>query len=123
MKKRNLLVAALLATTVLPLNYAMSAAVDVEASTGDAALVVHTAPPELRHEDMPPQPGDTYVWVRGYWSWKGRWVWVPGHWEVPQEGYSAWEPGTWVKVDGGWRWKTGRWTKTTVTTTRTTTHD
>jgi hypothetical protein len=116
MKKRHLLLAAFAAAFLPLVEYAYCASVDVEATTGDTTIVVKE-PPAMRRETIPAAPEPEYVWVNGYWAWRGRWVWVPGHWEVPPSDYTAWEGGTWVRVDGGWRWKPGRWVRTTTTTT------
>ena len=65
------------------------------------------APPVLREERWAPRPG--FVWVRGYWDWRGdQWAWMPGHYERERVGYiwrdPRWEPrdGVYVRVEGTW---------------------
>ncbi len=42
------------------------------------------APPPPPVYDVPPCPGEGYVWVDGFWnSWGGRYHWRPGYWRAP----------------------------------------
>ena len=65
------------------------------------------APPAVRVERYRPRPG--YVWVNGYWDWRGdNYVWISGRYERQRRGYRwrdrRWEQrdGAWIFVDGGW---------------------
>jgi hypothetical protein len=63
-----------------------------------AGIRVTIAPPAPREESAPPPPAPAYLWIPGYWAWRGgMYVWVPGHWA-----YSKWEhrPGHWRREDG-----------------------
>ncbi|HEX8108657.1 MAG TPA: hypothetical protein VF516_13075, partial [Kofleriaceae bacterium] len=54
---------------------------------------VDSMPPEPLYEQMTPSPGESFVWIDGYWHWNGyEWVWVNGRWEHDQAGYVYVEP-------------------------------
>ena len=62
-------------------------------------------------ETVPPQPGPSYVWVPGSYTWQPvsrTYVWVPGHWTIPPRGY-AWVPGHWETQANGNVWVDGYW--------------
>lgn len=71
-------------------------------------VVVQTAPPPLRVEAVP-APRVGYVWVPGYWDWRGhRHVWVGGLWVRHRPGYRYYKP-RWVERGGRWSLERGRW--------------
>lgn len=71
-------------------------------------VVINVPPPPLRHELLPP-PRRGYVWVPGYWDWRGRrHVWVAGAWLRERRGYH-YRPHTWIERNGGWYMDRGRW--------------
>jgi hypothetical protein len=70
---------------------------------------VTVIPPVAQAETIPPAPAPTYIWMGGYWSWNGTWIWVPGRWVLPPRPGVVWEPGVWVRINGGWRWRPGYW--------------
>ena len=73
-----------------------------------AEVYVNIAPPAPRYEVVP-APRHGYVWVPGYWDWRGnRHVWLRGHWERERHGY-YWHPNRWVEHDGRWVLERGRW--------------
>jgi hypothetical protein len=50
-------------------------------------VIVDYPPPPARVERVPPDPGETCVWVDGHWEWRGRqWEWMTGDWVVPPPG-------------------------------------
>ena len=72
--------------------------------------VVHVKPPRDIEERQEPSPGPAYVWIPGHYRWvKTSFEWVPGHWEVPPHEHAVWVPYKWVKQNGGWVLKDGRW--------------
>jgi hypothetical protein len=75
-----------------------------------AAVYVTVAPPAPRYEVVP-SPRRGYVWVPGYWDWRGnRHVWVSGHWVRERRGYH-YESARWVERDGRWYMERGRWNR------------
>jgi hypothetical protein len=69
---------------------------------------VRVAPPPPREEAIPViRPG--YVWVPGYWDWRGnRHVWVNGTWVHGRAGYHYAQP-TWIHEGDHWRLQRGGW--------------
>ncbi|HVY69912.1 MAG TPA: hypothetical protein VHH73_08275, partial [Verrucomicrobiae bacterium] len=55
----------------------------VVASAPPPQIIVQQAPPAPIVEVRPIMPGPGYIWVGGYWEWRGRWVWSRGHWGYP----------------------------------------
>jgi hypothetical protein len=99
MWKRRLLLGALATASigVLPVQAA-----------ADVGLFVDIAPPASRYEVVP-APRAGYVWVPGYWDWRGNHhVWTRGHWERERHGY-YWHPNRWEERDGRWAFERGRW--------------
>ena len=77
-------------------------------STAAAEVFVRVAPPAARVE-VAPEPRRGYVWVPGYWDWRGhRHVWVNGHWVRERRGYVYYAP-RWVERNGGWYMERERW--------------
>jgi WXXGXW repeat (2 copies)/Thrombospondin type 3 repeat len=75
-----------------------------------ADVVVHVAPPPLRAERVPP-PRRGYVWVPGYWDWRGnRHIWIRGNWVQERPGYMYNRP-AWVERDGRWHMQRGEWAR------------
>jgi hypothetical protein len=65
------------------------------AAHGNVDFYVNVAPPPLRYEVVP-APRLGWVWVPGYWDWRGnRYFWVPGHHMRHRHGY-YYEPARWV---------------------------
>lgn len=67
------------------------------------------APPPPRVEAGVAQPGPDFVWISGFWAWKGgRYAWISGYWVKSRPG-KAWVPGHWEKRGRVWVWVKGRW--------------
>ena len=76
-----------------------AAAVDIQLNFG---------PPPARYEVVP-APRRGYVWVPGYWDWRGHHhAWISGGWVRERPGY-AYQPNRWVERDGRWNLERGRW--------------
>ena len=76
-----------------------------------SAVQAPPPPPAAPLETVPAQPGPTYVWVPGAYTWQSAtrtYVWVPGHWTVPPQGY-VWVPGHWETQANGTVWVDGQW--------------
>jgi hypothetical protein len=79
---------------------------------GPRVGVVYVAarPPVERVEVIPAAPGAEFVWIRGYWSYRGsEYAWVPGRWERPVEGRREWVPHHWEHDRNGWYLVEGHW--------------
>ncbi|QNK67159.1 YXWGXW repeat-containing protein [Variovorax sp. PAMC26660] len=101
MRITNILLAATLAASALPVLAQVSVNINVPG-------IVQLPPPAPRYESLPrPRPGQ--VWVPGYWQWNERaYAWHPGYFVAARPNY-AYAPGEWVRDDGGWRWREGNW--------------
>ncbi|HLU67226.1 MAG TPA: YXWGXW repeat-containing protein [Kofleriaceae bacterium] len=76
-------------------------------ATAEPVYVVEEAPPPPREERVTPRAG--YVWVRGYWEYRGnQWTWKSGHWERTRTGYE-WQPGHWERRGSRYHWVEGQW--------------
>ena len=56
-------------------------------------------------------PGPGYVWIDGYWDWRGNRYnyWVPGRWERPPRRGAAWVGPHWDRRGGRHVWVRGYW--------------
>lgn len=77
-------------------------------------VYVQTPPPApaAQLEVVPAPPGPAYVWVPGYWAWRGPhrgYLWVPGHYTVPAGPGYVWAPGHWAPGPRGHIWIEGHW--------------
>jgi hypothetical protein len=73
-------------------------------------VYVARQPPVERVEVIPAAPGVGFVWIRGWWAWRGaEFAWTSGRWERPIEGRRVWEPHHWVHDHYGWYLVEGRW--------------
>jgi hypothetical protein len=88
---------------------AVAATLGAAAPASSAAdIYVQVAPPVPRYEVVP-TPRRGWVWVPGYWDWRGhRYDWVRGHWVRERPGYVYYGP-RWVERRGGWHMEHGRW--------------
>ena len=56
------------------------------------------------------RPGDSYIWVAGYYNWQGdHYQWVPGTWVRNPTPTAVWVPGRWQQTPGGYTWVSGHW--------------
>lgn len=99
MLKRKLLLGAMLASSIYVMPLPAAAQV---------GFYVDIAPPPVRYEPVPyHRPG--YVWVPGYWDWRGNGhVWVRGHYVRDRPGYVYYSP-RWEDRGGRWYLEHGRW--------------
>ena len=75
-----------------------------------AAIIVRIAPPAPRVE-LVPAPRRGYMWVPGYWDWRGkRHVWVKGAFLRERQGYRYVQP-AWQERDGRWQMNRGSWAR------------
>lgn len=77
-------------------------------ASAPAVVSVRIAPPPLRVEAIPVSRRG-YVWVPGFWDWRGhRHVWVRGTWVRERHGY-YYHPHRWEQRGDGWVLNRGRW--------------
>ena len=79
-------------------------------------VVVSGPPPAPVREDRPPPPSPSARWVAGYWHWTGmQYAWIPGHWEAPPAGATAWAPPRVTRAaDGRYVYESGSWTANSI---------
>jgi hypothetical protein len=95
----GLLIAALLAST---------AAVPAVGQIG--VVIGREPPPPMRYERRGPMPGQGYVWIDGYWNWRGgRYVWVPGRWDRPPYAGAYWSHPHYDRYEDGYHFHEGHW--------------
>lgn len=71
-------------------------------------LSIRVAPPPHRTEVLPAARRG-YIWVPGYWNWRGHHhVWVAGTWVRERRGY-VYRPHRWEQRGEGWYLNRGRW--------------
>lgn len=67
-------------------------------------------PPAARVEVVGRAPGAGFVWVPGYWGYRGNaYSWVPGFWGRPPHPRAVWEPGRWERRGNRYGYREGRW--------------
>src|SRR5258705_11810854 len=77
---------------------------------GYVGVYARTAPPPIRVESRGPAPGSGYVWINGYWGYRGNdYAWTAGRWERPPRGRRRWEEGRWEHRGDRYVWRDGRW--------------
>lgn len=76
-----------------------------------SVVFVHRAPPPRRVEVIEVRPGPEYIWVAGYWEWRGgEYFWVGGNWNRRPHPRARWDEGRWRHHRRhGWYWQPGRW--------------
>ena len=79
----------------------------VAAPVGVGFSVGIPAPPSLRAEVIGYRPGLGYVWIPGYWDWRGSsYFWVGGRWSLPPYRHAYWVAPRWERhryYRGLWR--------------------
>jgi hypothetical protein len=88
---------------------AVAAALGASAPASSAVDIhVQVAPPAPRYEAVP-APRRGWVWVPGYWDWRGhRYAWVQGQWVRERPGYVYHGP-RWTERGGRWHMDRGHW--------------
>jgi WXXGXW repeat (2 copies) len=83
----------------------------VAPSFGQVAVTVAFGPPALPVYELPPCPGDGFLWTPGYWAWDPDYgyYWVPGTWVAAPEPGLLWTPGWWGWDTGGFMFHDGFW--------------
>lgn len=77
---------------------------------GGAEFYAAAPPPPLRAESYGRAPGPGFVWVGGYWGWRGNhYVWVSGGWRRPPHRRAVWVAPYWEHDRGRYRLREGHW--------------
>lgn len=77
---------------------------------GVNTIIVTQAPPALQQEVVLARPSGDYVWVPGYWTWReSRYQWMSGHWEMPPNRGSSWNPPHVEQEGNSYRFYEGHW--------------
>jgi hypothetical protein len=73
-------------------------------------VYISRQPPVERVEVIPAALAVGFVWIRGWWAWRGaEFAWMQGRWERPIEGRREWVPHRWVHDRNGWYLVEGHW--------------
>jgi len=66
-------------------------------------------PPSGQIEIVPESPGPAYVWVKGRYEWRDKWIWIPGRWVIEPRPHAFWVAGHWEQRPQGFVWIGGHW--------------
>ena len=72
-------------------------------------VVVGSAPPARLIEEATVAPGPSFVWVPGFWAWRGHWVWVRGRWAIPPHPGAVWVTPQYAARAGKFYYSHGFW--------------
>jgi hypothetical protein len=83
----------------------------LSACAGNGYIAVRSAPPPPQvHGVVGYAPGPGYVWVDGFWDWRGgNWHWVRGYWTRPPRARAIWVAPRWEPYGRGYRFHRGYW--------------
>ena len=77
---------------------------------GGGVFYATAPPPPLRVESYGAAPGVGFVWINGYWGWRGNnYAWIPGRWERPPHPHDVWVAPRWESRGGHYRLREGHW--------------
>lgn len=79
-------------------------------ATSNVAVYQVPPPPPPQAEYVTAQPTPSAVWVAGFYGFDGyRYNWVPGHWEIPPQGYVVFVRPHWIYRGGQYFYVRGYW--------------
>jgi hypothetical protein len=88
-----------------------SAAFTAPAGAARVGVDIAIGAPPPPQVEVVPGPRRGYLWVPGYWDWRGgRHYWVRGNWVHERRGYVYHHP-EWVQDGGRWRLNHGGWAR------------
>jgi hypothetical protein len=77
---------------------------------GGAVYYANVPPPPVRVEAFGPAPAPGYVWINGYWGWRGNnYVWFPGRYVRPPHRNARWVEPRWEHRGGRYEFRRGYW--------------
>ena len=77
---------------------------------GGYAYYASAPPPPVRVEARGVAPGAGYVWIDGYWGYRGgAYAWQTGRWVRPPRPRARWVPGHWDHRGGRYYYREGSW--------------
>ena len=80
------------------------------AGSGGYVAVRSAPPPPRAHGIVGVAPGPGYVWVDGFWDWRGgNWYWSQGYWGRPPRARAVWVAPRWERYGRGYRFHRGYW--------------
>lgn len=86
------------------------AGISLTGCAGGYAYYANVPPPAVRVETFGPAPGPDYVWINGYWGYRGGgYVWTPGRYERRPRRRSVWVEGRWERHGNRWAYRQGHW--------------
>jgi len=92
---------------LLPLGIAV---LSLAGCAGGGYYYASTPPPAVRVEARGFAPGPGYVWINGYWGYRGgSHVWVAGRWERPPHARARWIEPRWERRGNRYAFREGRW--------------
>ena len=78
--------------------------------TACTGYVVATGPPMPPDEVVVVAPSPQYVWVPGYYSYRGgNYIWIQGSYQIPPRGRNKYVQGEWMKTPKGYKHGRGHW--------------
>src|SRR2546425_2322857 len=83
----------------------------LSACAGNGYYAVRTAPPPPRaYGIVGVAPGPGYVWIDGFWDWRGgNWRWMNGYWGRRPRPRAVWVRPYWEPHGRGYRFHRGYW--------------
>jgi len=92
------------------LTVALAASLLVGCGGGVGYYYATAPPPPLRADVIGVAPGPGYVWINGYWGWRGRgYAWVPGYYARPPRAHAVWVAPRWDRDRDRYRFREGHW--------------
>ena len=78
--------------------------------TSCTGYIVAEGPPPPPNEVVVIAPSPRYVWVPGYYSYRGgAYIWIQGSYQLPPRGRTNYVQGEWMKTPKGYKRGKGHW--------------
>jgi hypothetical protein len=84
--------------------------VGAQVLTSCSGYIVATGPPPPPNEVIVVAPSPRYVWVPGYYEYRGgTYIWIQGSYRIPPRGKTTYVQGNWNKTPKGYKRGRGHW--------------